>query len=112
MGKLGLGVGDEFPTVEVTRDEDGVVHHHHYYRRPRGRLLRIVLWCVLISALFRGLDYGFNDHSRSWRTDGPWSWGPWGAWDPFFPFGGIAVTILIVGVALWLLWCRDNRPSR
>ena len=29
MAKLGVGVGDEFPTEEIVRDADGTVHHHH-----------------------------------------------------------------------------------
>src|SRR4051812_17163277 len=110
MGKLGVGVGDEFPADEIYRDEEGVVHHHHYYRRPRGRVLRIVLWCVLISALFRGLDYAFEPDSRPWRAEG--GWGPWGIVYPFYPLAGAVAVMLIAGAALWLLRCRDDRPSR
>ena len=54
MSKLDVGVGDEFPTEEIHRDSDGVVHHHHYYYRRRPyRWLRILLAIALISLVFR-----------------------------------------------------------
>ena len=100
MSKLDVGVGDEFPTEEIRRDSDGVVHHHHYYyRRRRFGLLRIVLIVALISFLFRAIDYAFN----------PPGWGPRGFWhNSFFPFGGATVLVLVIAALLWRGYERDR----
>lgn len=59
MSKFGIGVGNEFPTEEIHRDENGVVHHHHYYRRHHHpfRFLRIILIVLLIGLVFRAFHY-------------------------------------------------------
>jgi hypothetical protein len=97
LSKLDVGVGEEFPTEEAKRVE----HHHHYYHTPRcrGRLLRIILAVVLISALVRGLNFAFN----------PVGWGPHAYWsNPFFPFGGLMAVVLVAGIALWLSRSREH----
>jgi ABC-type phosphate/phosphonate transport system permease subunit len=101
MGKFGVGVGDEFPAEEIRRDEDGVVHHYHYrYRRRPFRLLRLVLVIALIGMVFRALNYAWE----------PRYWAPLGhdGWSPFFPLGGLLISILVVSGALWLLSRRDT----
>jgi hypothetical protein len=101
MAKLDVGVGDEFPTEEIHRDENGVVHHHHYYRRRRGPygFLRVILTIALIMMVFRLFDYS------SWMDmDLPWM--PHG----LFRFAGTLVGIaVIVGL---LAFCRRDFRDR
>jgi len=100
MPRLDVGVGDEFPTEEIHRDENGVVHHHHYYRRPRRpfSFLRFVLVLVLmllglVLRLFR---------EGSWiGWDLPWM--PHG----YFTFAGTVLSIIVVAVLLHVLHRRD-----
>ena len=104
MPKLGVGVGDEFPTEEIHRDENGVVHHHHYYRRRRSfGFLRVILAVLLISLIFRLF------HTASWMVDDmdlPWL--PHGA----FPFAGTLLGIVAVVGLLYALRGRGpcDRP--
>jgi hypothetical protein len=97
MPKLDVGVGDEFPTEEIHRDENGVVHHHHYYRRRRPfGFLRVVLMVLLIMLVFRLFHYA------SWmEMDVPWL--PHG----IFPLAGTLLSIAVVVGALYLLRGRD-----
>jgi hypothetical protein len=100
-----VGVGDEFPTEEIRRDENGVVHHHHYYyrRRPFG-FLRFILALMLIMLVFRAFHYA------SW-----WGWDrmtpPWMPRDSF-PFAGTLLLILVVGGILYAMRHHDygDRP--
>jgi hypothetical protein len=118
MPKLDVGVGDEFPAKEV-RDEpqdETVVHHHHYYRRRYrrpGRWLFFVLWIMVISFLFRMLDYAFAPPG----VDRNWGWG-WGGWS--HPYGGwhglegMLMGILIIAGLIWMgRWGRydDERDA-
>ncbi len=103
MSKLGVGVGDAFPVAEVQRDEGVAVHRHD--PRRRGRWLRLILWCMLVWALLRALDILAN----------PRPWDGWGAaaGSPYAALAGLAILILVIGVALWLLRCRrDNLGAR
>lgn len=113
MGKLGVGVGDEFPADDVRREEGGEVHYHrHYYSRRRGGFLRVILWLMLIGALFRGFDYLLNPDRWGRHYYG---WGGWRAeqaWGPYAPLAGVVVAVAVIGGALWLLRCRDERGPR
>ena len=62
MPKLDVGVGDEFPTEEIHRDENGVVHHHHYYRRRRRPFgfVRFILGLLLIMMVLRLIGFAWN----------------------------------------------------
>jgi len=93
MAKLGVGVGDEFPTEEIVRDADGTVHHHHYYRRRRRPFggLQVVLaiaWVILVFHLL---------HVVVWDM----------GWDlPFLPHGYVRfaanlIGLLAVTAAIW-----------
>ena len=128
MGKLGVGVGEEFPAEEARREDEVVrprpadhidrveetVVHHHYYRRPwRGRFLRIVLWIALLSSLFRAMDYMTNPPG-GWQYRGRWSgaadyWLRSGDPSPYFPAAGAVLAVLVIGVALWFLRPRGGR---
>ncbi len=114
MSKLGVGVGDEFPAEqihEIRTDEDGVVHHHHYYRRRRGSFLRVILWIMLVSALFRAVNYATRPDEWAWRDrdgawrDGAWVWGGHAAWNPWLGFAGLIATIVIIAGVLWFTRC-------
>jgi hypothetical protein len=98
MPRLDVGVGDEFPTEEIHRDENGVVHHHHYYkrrRRPFG-FLRVMLTIFLVMLVLRLFHYA------SWMDwDLPWL--PHG----YVPFTGTLLAILVVGGILAVLSRRD-----
>jgi hypothetical protein len=99
MSKLDVGVGDEFPTEEIRRDSDGVVHHHHYYyRRGPFRFLRIVLVIALITLVFRLVNMvtriGF--------------WPGWPYPRAYFPIGGAVTGILVIGIVLGLFYWRDR----
>jgi len=117
MPKLDVGVGDEFPAKEVrdeAEDEEPVIHHHHYYRRYRrpGAWIRIILWIMLISFLFRVMNWLF-DPPGAWGGRHAWYGGPWGGWGfPFawFPFGGLMSVFIVLGVAYWLV--RGREPGR
>jgi hypothetical protein len=99
MSKLDVGVGDEFPTEEIRRDSDGVVHHHHYYYRRRPfRLLRILLTVALIVLIFRLVDLVT---SRSFWPASPYP-------HVFFPLGGAVGAIVVIGLVLGLLHWRDR----
>jgi hypothetical protein len=103
MSKFGIGVGNEFPTEEIHRDENGVVHHHHYYRRHRHpfRLLRIILAVLLIGLVFRAFH-----HLRVFEWDVPVPpWMPAG----YAPFAGTLFLILVVSGLLYLLSRHDHR---
>ena len=98
MAKYDVGVGDEFPTEEITRDADGTVHHHHYYyRRPRRPFgfLRFVLSVILIVMVFHLI------HLADWD------------WDiPFLPHGYIRFVTTLTGIvlvvaAIWFLRRAD-----
>jgi hypothetical protein len=107
MSKLGVGVGDEFPAEqihEIRTDENGVVHHHHYYRRRRGGFLRIILWIMLLSVLFRTVNYVAGPDDWGWR-------GHDAGWSPYFGFAGLLAAIVIISGALWFSRCigRDDR---
>lgn len=105
MGKLGVGVGDEFPAEEIRRDEDGVVHHYHYRCRRRPfRILRLVLAILLIGTAFRALHLAFA----------PRLWAPLvrDGWSPFMPLGGLLIAMLVIGGALWLLERADLEARR
>jgi hypothetical protein len=102
MPRLDVGVGDEFPTEEIHRDENGVVHHHHYYRRGRRPFgfLRFVLALLLIGLVFRLFHYA------SWM-DWDLPWVPHGV----FPFAGTLLSIGVVVGLLYLLRRHDwDRP--
>lgn len=103
MAKLDVGVGDEFPTEEIRRDENGVVHHYHYYyRRPRHPFgfLRVVLVLLMIGLVLRLF------HEATWMDfDLPWL--PHG----YMRFAGTLLAILIVGFALYALR-RQDYPDR
>jgi hypothetical protein len=103
MSKLDVGVGDEFPTEEIRRDEKGVVHHHHYYygRRPFG-FLRFILAVMLIGLVFRAFHFTrWVDWDRA---------APWMPHDTF-PFAGTLLLVLIVGGLLYVLRRHDwDRP--
>ncbi len=102
MPKLDVGVGDEFPTEEIHRDEHGVVHHHHYYRRRRPfGFLRVMLSLVLVMLLLRLV------HDAPWMDlDLPWM--PHG----YMSFASTLLGIAVVGVLLYVLRGRDigDRP--
>ena len=99
MPKLDVGVGDEFPTEEITRDENGVVHHHHYYRRRSRRpfgFVRFMLGLLLVMLVLRLFLYS------SWMDwDVPWM--PHG----IFPFAGTMLGIIMVVGLLCFLRNRD-----
>jgi hypothetical protein len=103
MPKLDVGVGDEFPTEEIHRDENGVVHHHHYYRRRRRPfgLLRVLLSIFLVMLVIRLF------HDASWM-DWNLPWMPHG----YAPFASTLVGIAVVVGLLYVLRCRDlgDRP--
>jgi hypothetical protein len=118
MPKLDVGVGDEFPAKEVREDRDEdepVVHHHHhyrrrYYRRP-GRWLFFVLWIMVITFVFRMLDFIFIPPGASWHWNGGW-WG-WGGWGP--PYGGwqaikgmLMGILVIAGLIGFIRWRRHD----
>ena len=102
MSKWDVGVGSEFPTEEIHRDENGVVHHHHYYRRRRHPLgfLRFILAVVLIMLVFRALRYG---NWFMWDMPSP-PWMPHG----LMPFAGTLMLIVVVSGLLYML-CRHDR---
>jgi hypothetical protein len=102
MSKFGIGVGNEFPTEEIHRDENGVVHHHHYYRRHRHpfRLLRIILAIILIGLVFRAFH---TMRVFEWDLPAP-PWVPHG----FMPFAGTLFLILVVSGLLYLLHRHDH----
>src|ERR1700761_8066613 len=86
MAKLDVGVGDEFPTEEITRDADGTVHHHHYYyRRPRRPFgpLRLILSLALIWMVFHLV--------RLANRDLGWNF-------PFLPHGYVAFAATLLGI--------------
>jgi hypothetical protein len=101
MSKWGIGVGEEFPTEEIHRDENGVVHHHHYYRRRRPfGFVRFFLSVMLIILVFRAFHY-----VRLFDWDLPFlPWVPHG----YLPFAGTLMMILIVGGLLYFLRCQDQ----
>ncbi len=112
MPKLDLGVGDEFPAKEVREDpeDETVVHHHHYYRRrrPSGRWLYFVLWVMVVTFVFRMLDFAFVPFGAAWN----WAWGGWG---PPHGFGawqaakGTLMGILIIAGLIWMgRWRREE----
>jgi len=102
MSKFGIGVGNEFPTEEIHRDENGVVHHHHYYRRHRHpfRFLRFILAVILIGLVFRAFHYM---RWFDWELPTP-PWMPHG----LMPFAGTLFLIAVVGGLLYLLHRRDH----
>ncbi len=104
MPKLDVGVGDEFPTEEIIRDENGVVHHHHYYRRRPYRpfgFLRFMLGLLLIGMLVRLFD------DNSWMD-----WGPSWMLHGYFSLVRTLVSIAVVVGVLFFLCRRDysDRP--
>jgi hypothetical protein len=122
MPKLDVGVGDEFPAKEVREDRDEdepVVHHHHYYRRyyrRPGRWLYFVLWIMVITFVFRLLDFAFLPFGAAWN----WAWGGWGGWGPGHAYGGwqamkgMLMGILIIAGLIWIgRWRRmeDERDA-
>ena len=117
MPKLDVGVGDEFPAKEVREDpeEEPVVHHPHYYRRRYyrrpGRWLFFVLWIMVITFVFRLLDFAFVPPGGTWRWNGGW-WG-WGDWGPGFggwqALKGMLMGILVIAGLIWIVrWNRDR----
>lgn len=101
MSKLGVGVGDEFPAEqihEIRTDENGVVHHHHYYRRRRGGFLRVILWIMLLSVLFRAVNYVTGPDDWGWRHHDAY-------WNPYFGMAGLLAAIVIISGALWFTRC-------
>lgn len=103
MSKFGIGVGNEFPTEEIHRDENGVVHHHHYYRRHHHpfRFLRIILIVLLIGLVFRAFHYM---RWFDWGLPTP-PWLPQGSG----PFLGTLFLILVVSGLLYLVSRHDHR---
>jgi hypothetical protein len=115
MPKLDVGVGDEFPAKEVREDtdDDPVVHHHHYYRRrrPSGRWLYFVLWIMVLSFVFRMLDFAFVPFDAAWN----WAWGGAGGWGWGHAYGGwqavkgTLMGILIIAGLIWIgRWRREE----
>jgi len=100
MPKVDVGVGDEFPTEEIHRDENGVVHHHHYYRRRRHSpgFLRLVLTLLLIGLVIRLFrDTAWMDWDLPWMPHG------------YFPVVGTVLAIIVVAAVLATLCRRDFR---
>jgi hypothetical protein len=116
MPKLDVGVGDEFPAKEVREDpeDDTVVHHHHYYRRRYyrrpGRWLWFVLWIMVVTFVFRLLDFAFAPFNAAWD----WAWGGWGGgWGHHFggwgALKGTLMGILIIAGLIWIgRWRREE----
>jgi len=104
MPKLDVGVGDEFPTEEIHRDENGVVHHHHYYRRGRLRrpfgFVRFLLGLFLVMLVIRLFRYGdWMDFDLPWMPHG------------IFSFVSTLMGIAVVVGLICLLRGRDwDRP--
>jgi hypothetical protein len=103
MPKLDVGVGDEFPTEEIIRDENGVVHHHHYYRRRPRRpfgFVRFLLGLFLIMLVLRLFRYSdWMDFDLPWVPHG------------IFPMASTLVMIAVVVGLICLLRNRDwDRP--
>jgi len=119
MPKLDVGVGDEFPAKEVRedREEEPAVHHHHYYRRRYqrpGRWLIFVLWIMVVTFVFRMLDFAFAPASMAWNGawNGAWGGGDWGWGHAYGGWGAIKGTlmgILIIAGLIWIgRWRREE----
>jgi len=107
MPKLDVGVGDEFPAKEVREDpeEEPVVHHHHYYRRRYygrpGRWLFFVLWIMVLSLVFRLLDFVFVPPGAVWHWNGGWA-----------GLKGALYGILIIAGLIWFARWRREEDER
>ena len=124
MPKIDVGVGDEFPAKEVrdeAEEEEPMIHHHHYYRRYRrpGGWIRVMLWILVISFLFRAMNWLFDPpgawgpHNGWGPYGGPWSgWGGFPFWGGWFPMAGLFSTFIVLGVAWWLIRCVGGGKDR